>query len=292
MNRLPTERLGRATFQHIASRRAVCPTERELRWMKHLERHGPQSSELLYERTRDTHRSKDQALRDLQKLRAGGYLTLPKQQRATERAEFNPYVYDLTRQAKDHLSGLGVAEPTIRPVGHWWHAYIVSAVTGSLDILSTRRGHTFIPAHTILARTAADVPIPVGAQRLIPDQVFAIRYPEGYRAFLWEVDRGTEPFQSSAARKSLARSIDLYTKMLETDAHRRHYGLNATTLVLWVFSNPVRLARFQALVDSRAGKHAGRFLSKVLPEQPTWKSLCQMHETPWASGAGEIVAGL
>jgi hypothetical protein len=80
--------------------------------------------------------------------------------------------------------------------------------------------------------------------------------------------------------------------MLETDAHRRHYGLTATTLVLWVFSNPIRLARFQELVVSRSGKHAGRFLSKVLPEQLTWKTLCQMHENPWASGAGEIAVGL
>ena len=95
--------LGRSTFHHIAPQDGVRPTAREIRWFKHIERHGPQSSQYLYELTRDTHRCKDTALRQMQKLRAGGYLTLPRQQRATERAEFNPYIYDLTKKAKDHL---------------------------------------------------------------------------------------------------------------------------------------------------------------------------------------------
>ncbi len=108
-----TDSLGRATFHHIERRTDVRPTEREIRWLKHIERHGPQSSEVLFELTRESHRSKDTALRDLQKLRAGGYLTLPLQQRATERAEFNPYIYDLTRPAHHHLTDIGLSEPTV-----------------------------------------------------------------------------------------------------------------------------------------------------------------------------------
>ena len=292
MTSVQTDRLGRATFHHIAARDGVRPTARELRWLGHIARHGPQSSEFLFELTRDTHRCRDTALRDLQKLRAGGFLRLPRQQRATERAEFNPYIYDLTRQARDHLAGLGLAEPAIRPTGHWWHAYTVAAVTGSLDIAARRQGRAYIPAHTILARRGAEIAIPVGSRRLIPDQLFAVQYADGFRAFLLEVDRSTEPLRSGAARKSLARSVDLYTEMLARDLHRRHYGLKAGTAVLWACTNPARLTAFQEIVRQRAGRFSGHVLCKALPERLTWDSLEALHRSAWVTGGGEEVVGL
>ena len=292
MNFNKTDSLGRATFHHIGRRSDVRPTEREIRWLKHIERHGPQSSEFLFELTRDTHCSKDTALRDMQKLRAAGFLCLPRQQRATERAEFKPYIYDLTRHARDYLTGRGLAEAAVRPTGHWWHSYTVSAFTGTLDIITRRRGREFIPGHKILELEGADFAIPVGGKRLIPDQLFAIRYPDGYRAFLLEVDRATEPWRSSAARKSLAQSIDLYSQIFANNMHRRHYGLNASMASLWVFSNSARLAAFQELARQRAGRSAAHFLSKALPDRLPWKTLEGMHKGPWVSGVGQEVVGL
>ncbi|MEL7127919.1 MAG: replication-relaxation family protein [Pseudomonadota bacterium] len=268
------------------------PTPRALRWFKHIERHGPQSSEFLYELTRDTHRCKDTALRDLQKLRAGGFLQLPKQQRATERAEFNPYIYDLTRQAHDHLKGLGLAEITVRLTGHWWHAYTVSAFTGSLDIVAQRNGNTFIPAHEILERNGAELAIPLHGGKVIPDQLFAIRYPEGFRAFMLEVDRGTEPIQSGAARKSLAKSVEQYSQLLNSDAHRRHYDLRANTLILWVFNNPARMVEFQNLLQARCPAQAPSFLCKVVPFRLSWENLQSLHQAAWVSANDEAVDGV
>ncbi|MEM7691050.1 MAG: replication-relaxation family protein [Pseudomonadota bacterium] len=287
-----TDSLGRATFHRIPERIDVRPSARALRWFKHIQRHGPQSSELLYEATRDTHRCKDTALRDLQKLRAGGYLRLPRQQRQTERAEFNPYIYDLTPQAKRHLRGLGQDEPTIRPTGHWWHGYLCSAFTGSLDIFATRQDRTYIPAHTILARSDADLAIPLPTGRIVPDQLFAVRYEQGFRAYLLEVDRGTEPVSSQAARKSLATSIDQYVEVFSTELHRDHYGLRASTSVLWVFTCPARRTRFRELVAARAGPYAAYFLTKVLPARLGWAELAALHERSWLSGTDRMVQGL
>ena len=98
-----TDSLGRATFHHIAPLADVRPTAREIRWLQHIERHGPLSSIHLHAHTEDTHRCRDTSLRQIQKLRAGGFLMLPRQQRFTEYADFNPYIYDLTRQARDYL---------------------------------------------------------------------------------------------------------------------------------------------------------------------------------------------
>lgn len=285
-----TDRLGRATFGHIVPIPGVIPTERELRWLKHIERHGPQSSEWLIALTSDTHRCKDTALRCLQWLRAGGYLRLPQQQRQTARADFNPYIYDLTKRSANHLVEHCMAERTIRPTGHWWHGYAVSALTGWIDILARQEGIEYIPAHMILQRVNVDLRIPVGRQRLIPDQLFALRYPTGYRAFLLEVDRGTEPLRSKAARKSLMQSVELYREMFATEAHRRHYGLKATTVVLFAFCSTVRLNAFLELVQAQAGDHAQRFLGQVMPREWRWQEMASLNRGGWISGAGGLVA--
>lgn len=289
-----TDSLGRATFHHIAPQRGVRPTNREIRWLKHIERHGPQSSQSLFELTRDTHRCKDTALRQMQKLRAGGYLMLPRQQRAAERAEFNPYIYDMTKQGKDHLVDLGLAEPTVRPTGHWWHGYAVSQWTSGIDVAATQAGVRYIPAHEILAIKGAELAIPVGRSKLIPDQLFALDYGGRFRAFAFEVDRGTEPKDSPASRKSWARSIDQYRQVIENRLHGAHYGLKTNLLVLWVFHTPSRQARFLQMLGGLATMVAATFLTisfplsdgKDAPHGPP----SQIYYAPWQRVVGSGVS--
>ncbi|WP_299844142.1 replication-relaxation family protein [uncultured Roseovarius sp.] len=226
----------------------VKPTTRELRWFAQIDRHGPQSSEFLYELTRDTHRCRDTSLRRLQALREAGYLRLPPQQRQIAKAEFNPYIYDLTPLGFDTLADEQELERQCRPTGHWWHGYWVSAVSSAIEITVTRAGLTYIPATRILAIKGADLGIPLRHTKLIPDQLFAIKYPSGFRAFALEVDRGTEPVQSKAARKSLKRSVHQYREVLEQKLHQRHYGLKSNLIVLWVFSNKRRQQQFEAML--------------------------------------------
>ena len=120
-----TDSLGRTTFHSIQPQDGVKPTKRELRWLKHIERHGPQASTYLHALTADTHRCEDTTRRQLQKLRAGGLLFLPQQQRQTEKADFNPYIYDLAPRGRTYLDDQGLAEPTVRPTGHWWHLSLI-----------------------------------------------------------------------------------------------------------------------------------------------------------------------
>lgn len=281
-----TDALGRATFHHIAPQRGVRPTNRDVRWFKHIERHGPQSSQALYELTRDTHQCKDTALRQMQKLRAGGYLTLPRQQRATERAEFNPYIYDLARRAQDHLLDIGADEPTVRPTGHWWHAYMVSQATSGIDIAAARAGVRYIPAHEILAIKGAELAIPIGRSKLIPDQLFALDYGGAYRAIALEVDRGTEPKTSPANRKSWARSIEQYRQVIDQQLSKSHYGLNANLLVLWVFSTPSKQARFLEMLEPLPGRTAAAFLTASIPQADVSGSVGKVwtgfFEKPWS----------
>jgi protein involved in plasmid replication-relaxation len=288
-----TDALGRATFHAIAPQTGVRPTVREIRWLKHIERHGPQSSQYLYELTCDTHRCKDSSLRQMQKLRAGGYLTLPRQQRATEHADLKPYIYDLTRHAKDHLTDLGIAEPTIRPTGHWWHGYMTSCVTSSIDIAAARHGVRYIPAHEILAIKNASLAIPVETRKLIPDQLFALDYGGSYRVFALEVDRGTEPITSSAARKSLKSSIEMYRKLIEQNIHKSYFGLSANLLILWVFSNRTNEARFLDMVSNASGPLSKSALTQSFAEASRGFSpnlMCELLSKPWTRAEHGVVS--
>jgi hypothetical protein len=277
-----TDSLGRATFHHIAPLTHVRPTAREVRWFKHIERHGPLSSVHLHALSEDTHRCKDTSLRQLQKLRAGGFLMLPRQQRFTEHAGFNPYIYDLTKQARTHLIDLGLAEPAVRPTGHWGHGAAVSSVTSAIDISAARDGVRFIPSHEILALKDASLAMCVGGGKLIPDQLFALDYGGAYRAVMLEVDRGTEPKTSAAARKSYASSIELYHQMIEQNLHRAHYGLKATTLILWVFTRRTNEQRFLEMVGKLGGRAKDLICTQVLPDDRTAKkTVGQYYESDW-----------
>lgn len=258
--------IGRATFQHIASQDAVCPTNREVRWFKHLERHGPQSSIRLFDLTSASHRCKDSALRQLQRLRAGGFLHLPPQQRATERAEFNPYIYDLTPKTTRWLSDCDLSEPTVRPTGHWWHGFMVSAITSEIDLAATRAGVGYIPAHKILAQKGATLGIPVGDRILIPDQLFAMKYSSGFRLYMVEADRGTEPLTSGSARKSLGTSVLQYAHILQHGTYKSHYGVQSNLMVLFVFTQTHRARRFLELATKIAPSAAAHILVQVQPK--------------------------
>lgn len=285
--------LGRATFHHIASHEAVRPTNRELIWLNHIARHGPQSSVYLHALTQATHRCKDTSLRQMQKLRAGGLLFLPLQQRATERAEFNPYIYDLTPMGKAYVQDHGFTLPP-RPVrGHWQHQYLTACVTSSIEIAASAAGIRYISMHEILARNGVDLAMPICGQRLIPDQLFALDYGGRYRAFVLEVDRGTEPLASAADRKSYASAIDLYQQALNDGRMQRHYGIKSNLLVLWVFTSPARMARFAELVARRADGVAASILMQAVGPHPApisqGKLLNNLFTDHWYRSAGPTV---
>ena len=243
------------------------PTPRELRFMAHIDRHGPQSSEFLYELTRDTHRCKDTSLRRMQALREAGYLRLPKQQEQIVKANFNPNVYDLTAKGFEYLSYHQPLERHARPTGHWWHGFWVSSVSSAIEMSATRAGLEYIPTARILAIKGVPTAIPLAKGSLIPDQLFSIKYPGGYRVYALEVDRGTEPVRSKAARKSLQRSATQYSEVLRGKLHQQHFGLKSSLSVFSVFMRQARQQQFLEL----AGDDQPYHITAVCPPGfPTW----------------------
>jgi hypothetical protein len=211
----------------------------------------------------------------MQALREAGYLHLPPQQLQITKANFNPYVYDLTPLGWDFLADYQDLERHCRPTGHWWHGYWVSAISSAIEISITRFGLTYIPAAQILAIRGVEIGIPVSGTKLIPDQLFAIKYLEGYRTFALEMDRGTEPVHSSAARKSLQRSVTQYEHVTETEIYRKHYGLKSNLAVLWVFLNHRRCLSFKQIIGSKRNV----FISDVIDARyPSWNAMINVIE--------------
>lgn len=257
--------LGRATFHHIKPISRVRPTPREIRWLKHIERHGPQSSHYLHELSLDTHRDPDTSRRQLQKLRAGGLLFCPRQQRATEHANFNAYVYDLAQSGRDYLADHALAEETVQPHGHWVHQYMTACITASIDIQARRSGIAYIPAHKILERRQAPLGFEIDRRKLVPDQLFGLDYGGQYRFFCVEADRGTEPKQSQATRKSYKKMIEQYAGFIGQKRYQAHYGLTANMLLLVVFSSRRNEERFLDGVQSILGEHSAYVLTQTIP---------------------------
>jgi hypothetical protein len=161
--------------------------------------------------------------------------------------------------------------------------FAVASLTSAIDIAAALDGVRYIPAHDILAIKQTSLAIPIGNRKLIPDQLFALDYGGRYRAFILEVDRGTEPKTSSAARKSYASSIELYRLMIERDLHRAHYGLKATTLVLWVFSRRSNEQRFLEMVGNTGGPAKNLICTQVMPsDRAAQATIGSYYGSDWA----------
>ncbi|WP_415404113.1 replication-relaxation family protein [Tateyamaria sp. SN3-11] len=248
----------------------LLPTVRELRWMAHIDRHGPQSSAFLFKLTQDTHRCKDTSLRRLQALTDAGYLVRPKQQEQIAKANFNAHVYDLSAKGYEYLAYHHVLERHARPTGHWWHGFWVASVSSAIEISATRAGLEYIPAARLLAINDVGMAIPLERGTLIPDQLFALKYSDGYRVFALEVDRGTEPVRSQAARKSLQRSVRQYAEVLRHKLHQRHFGLKSGLLVVSVFMSYARERQFVDLLGAESGNHV---TAVCVPGFPNWETV-------------------
>lgn len=279
-----SDTLGRATFHHIEKRRGIRPTPREIRWLKHIERHGPQSSLYLHEMTADTHRDPDTSRRMLQKLRAGGFLHCPRQQRATENANFNAYIYDLTDQARRFLLNGDLAEDTVRPGGHWAHQYMTACITSSIDVCAARDGVGYIDGQKVLDRSGATLGVEIDNKRMIPDQLFGLDYGGRYRFYCVEADRGTEPKSSAAARKSYRSSIEDYRQFIGEGLYKQHYGLTAGMLLLYVFSSRSNEEAFLDAVEEQIGGGAAYILTQTIDGFDGWFRPPSLLRQLWSGG--------
>lgn len=238
--------MGRGRFRERPlpeERIELVPTRRQIRWMQFLALHGCLPSTYLFDLEGEkTDPERRAAQEQLKRLWLGGFVSRPRQQRATDNANYHQYVYDLSEQGRAYLRGNGLWIDAIRPTGNWVHQLFVSCVTASIDIMCHRSGYRYVPPHEYLDGRVLAAPVPFAwddgrhTLPLAPDAVFAIDYGDNsFIAFALEADRNTEPNRAhNWSRKSDLRTIRQYASFIGQKLYRKAYQREAHMVLLYV----------------------------------------------------------
>jgi hypothetical protein len=240
----------------VPTGKRVHPTPNDLAMFRALMRHGPLSSTYLHA-FRSPDCKKQTTVERLTVLfnedntpHGDRYLTRPFQQNDAIDARYNDCVYDLTPASIQALKDAGEwhETPNRNP---WKHAFMVAAITASIELACNKQGYRFIPWYELPLGDATPLRHPITfktksgervTKDLIPDALFAIDYGGSFRAFALEADRSTEAISpTSIDRKSLYRNIKQYEQFVGEKLYKEVLGLNAPLTVLNVLVDRSRI---------------------------------------------------
>ena len=181
-----------------------------------------------------------------------GWVSRPPRQFASFHARYSPLVYDLTPKA---IAALGERACPLAPSrsAPFVHQLMQACVTASLEI---RFGDDFIPRDQLL--DAPTLAIDLGSSRIIPDDAFALRLPEGKkRFFLLEVDRNTESIErKSGGYNTWSKKAADYDRLFSGEL-KRAWGIPRAT-VLVVTTNERHLENIKTYVKQNS-RYADRW---------------------------------
>jgi hypothetical protein len=245
--------------------------------MRFLNLHGCLPTNYLFELENEKSEAERRAAQaQLKRLWLAGFVYRPRQQRATDNANYHQYVYDLTEKGRAYLKENELWVESVRPTGNWVHQLFVSCVTATVDIMCQREGYRYMPPHEYLDARPLSTPVPFrweGTERtlpLAPDAVFAIGYDEkSFIAFALEADRNTEPNRSrNWSRKSDLRTIRQYGAFIGQKLYRQAYKREAHMVLLYITVSKGHAREFAKMVEEEL-KSPAYVAVGVVPEFET-----------------------
>ncbi|UCI07372.1 replication-relaxation family protein [Mesorhizobium sp. B1-1-8] len=257
----------RMPVRPVSTGKFITAMPRDLFLFERLNWHGPLPSPYLIEYSRyfghkSIGRARDR-LTDLgheQNTAHGGrYLDKPAAQYPQLPGGYVPRnhtnVYALTAASKKALAEAGRLVSTTH-AGWWDHQLMVSCVTASIELaILANPSLGFIPRHQAIGdrQLSAVAPFTHGGRshslKLIPDQLFGIRYGDKKLYFLLEVDRSTELVShGSFERKSFLRSFLQYRHFVGGQTYKQHYGIEEGMVVLFLTTTERQLQNMIDLV--------------------------------------------
>lgn len=174
----------------------------------------------------------------------------PKAQLRTSNPLAHYAVHEISPVGQRWMKGEGLWQNTIPVTGDYEHKLMISTTTASIEIAAIEKDIEFIPGHIFLDRAKSKLEYKVGERKLIPDQFFVLKYPDGsYRAFVVECDRGTEQIEDTPRslrnkRKTLETMFTQYQQFIGKSQYKDHYGIKSGLLVLNVMSSEARMDHF------------------------------------------------
>ncbi len=248
-------------------------TERDLAWFAAIHRHGALPASYLHAFTAHMHRDRSCTKRRLTNLfhesdttHGGPYLSRPPQQTRTIDARYQEAVYDLTPASQMALGERDLTTGKAAPTStvHWWHDLYTNCISASFELECLKSDRYSFMAHGALAeRLGHDFRFQVAGRQLIPDRVFALRNNQTRKAricFL-EMDCATEPIRSTqSGRKTIARTIQQYRKLIGSGAYRRELKTQMSALALTVATSRMRMEQMIKEVAAQASCGANSYM--------------------------------
>ena len=132
-------------------------------------------------------------------------------------------------------------------------------------------------------------------KKLIPDDLFGLKFKEGVRFHVLETDLQTEPIRRKGKGTSFAEKIAGYIEILENGIAKKHWGISRFSVLTLTGSS----RRVQSMVDEVTAqtKHRPKlrdaFLFKVKPHlsAPHWlepQLMPDLITDPWTTANGPV----
>ena len=241
-----------------------------------LHRHGPLPTHYLF-RFSGRH-SFNTFQHRLTKLYNGtaatSYLIRPPQQFASFHARYQHVVYDLSPGAKAVLHERGKVLALHSRTDPFLHRLMSACVGASIELAC--RNIRYIPRAEVLERKGNRMELPLSSRaardRLIPDDLFGLKWDNTVRFFAVEIDRNTE---SIARRKrgstTFSEKLLCYIDAIRNQVYHDQWGVRNLS-VLTVTTNEGHARNLEGYVKTLDPTLAHRFHFKtVLEFGPNWR---------------------
>ncbi len=199
--------------------RVVALTPRDLDMFEVLDRHGWLPTTFI---AALINASRKKVVERLNLLFHAGYVYRPSQQQNAYNAPYQALTYALDDAGRKALGSR--ANQNATPPGGWaLHQFMVSCITASVELACRKEGFEFITQEQIITGSLSKHPsldLPVRKARLIPDQLFGIKYLDGkHRFFALEADRATED------RERFDMKTAQYHDVFINETYRKAWGI-------------------------------------------------------------------
>lgn len=260
-------------------------TPRDIVWFSALQTHGTLPSTYIHAFGGGSYKG---TLTRLKQLYHASYVVRPRDQRRSDRANYQPVSYQLADKGWDILERKGIADSlTTSFRGHTLHQFMVSCLTASIHLSCIKHGITYISQEEIFrdARCARkELTLPFEKSIIKPDQFFGIRYAdEKVRFFAVEAER---------AEKSMARYVEKlrpYDAIIQSRTFRSEWGIPNMRVLVFTAS-PSRTRKMMEPLEGLLNQDHFLFRHKEHFDVQ-WLVPPVMHdlfEEPWATTGGEF----
>lgn len=244
-------------------------TPRDITWLAFLHRHGGRlPTSYLHDFTKDEYVNLKKSSERLKVLHHElRLIDRPFQQFETLDPRKNELVHEVSPTALELLKDEGLYSdyaPSAR--GAFKHQLMLSCVSASFELNAREKGYAYTPQHELLERVGHDHTIDIDGDKFVPDEVFKLTIDGKDLLIFLEIDRGTEPTESEAKRKSWKQSIGQYRKLIGHKLYKERFDVTCGGLLMVVTISPSKQAGILKVVHDTFDGSCNYILVHNIPE--------------------------